>query len=273
MAKLAVALLCTAHALVPASLRLARSAPRRAARADTKMGLSALLFDCDGVLADTEPDGHRVAFNAAFKEKGFPDVWTVDHYGELLETGGGKERMTAHWNAEGWPAGYEDAEAQQALVKELHLRKTAIFNELIEKGEIPLRAGVLRLIDEALGEDVPVGVCSTSSEQAVSNLVKVLMGQERFDRIPIFAGDIVKNKKPAPDVYLLAAEKMSLEPANCVVIEDSSIGLASAKAAGMKCIVTKSSYAAREDHTLADEIVEDLDQGDVTIGKVRALAG
>jgi len=237
------------------------------------MALSALLFDCDGVLADTEPDGHRVAFNAAFKEKGFPDVWTVEHYGELLETGGGKERMTAHWNAEGWPAGYEDGDAQQALVKELHLRKTAIFNELIEAGEIPLRAGVLRLIDEALAEDVPVGVCSTSSEQAVSNLVRVLMGEERFAQIPIYAGDIVKAKKPAPDVYLLAAEQMKLEPAKCVVIEDSSIGLAAAKAAGMKCIVTKSSYAAREDHSIADEIVEDLDQGDVTIAKVRALAG
>ena len=231
---------------------------------------------------------------AAFKEKGFPDVWTVEHYGELLETGGGKERMTAHWNAEGWPAGYEDGDAQQALVKELHLRKTAIFNELIEAGEIPLRAGVLRLIDEALAEDVPVGVCSTSSEQAVSNLVRVLMGEERFAQIPIYAGDIVKAKKPAPDVYLLAAEQMKLEPAKCVVIEDSSIGLAAAKAAGMKCIVTKSSrvrraetargerrgkpgarlrYAAREDHSIADEIVEDLDQGDVTIAKVRELAG
>ena len=239
-------------------------------------------------------DADAVRPQAAFKEKGFPDVWTVEHYGELLETGGGKERMTAHWNAEGWPAGYEDGDAQQALVKELHLRKTAIFNELIEAGEIPLRAGVLRLIDEALAEDVPVGVCSTSSEQAVSNLVRVLMGEERFAQIPIYAGDIVKAKKPAPDVYLLAAEQMKLEPAKCVVIEDSSIGLAAAKAAGMKCIVTKSSrvrraetargerrgkpgarlrYAAREDHSIADEIVEDLDQGDVTIAKVRALAG
>jgi HAD superfamily hydrolase (TIGR01509 family) len=238
-----------------------------------QMAISALLFDCDGVIADTEPDGHRPAFNAAFKEKGFPDVWTKEHYGELLETGGGKERMTAHWNEVGWPSGYEDEEKQQALVKELHLRKTAIFNEMITKGEIPLRKGVLRLIDEALEAGVPVGVCSTSSEQAVSNLVRVLMGDERADKIPIYAGDVVKKKKPAPDVYLLAAEKMGLEPAKCVVIEDSSIGLAAGKAAGMNVIVTKSSYAYRENFDLADRVVDDLDAGTVTIGACNELAG
>ena len=201
-----------------------RAAPRRA--------LDALLFDCDGVLADTEPDGHRVAFNAAFKEKGFADDWTVELYGELLETGGGKERMTAHWNKVGWPAGYEDAGAQQALVKELHLRKTELFNQLIADGQIPLRPGVLRLVDEALSAGVPIAVCSTSSEQAVTNLVRVLMGEDRASKIPVYAGDVVAKKKPAPDVYLLAADKLGLVPKNCVVVEDSSIGLAAAKAAG-----------------------------------------
>ncbi|KAJ1458394.1 HAD-like domain-containing protein [Pelagophyceae sp. CCMP2097] len=248
-------------------------AQRRATtRSSVRMSLSALLFDCDGVLADTEPDGHRVAFNAAFKEKGFNDDWTVHHYGELLETGGGKERMTAHWNAVGWPSGYETKDQQAALVLELHLRKTELFNKLIETGKIPLRKGVLRLIDEALDSGVPVGVCSTSSEQAVKNLVRVLMGQERFDRIPIFAGDVVKNKKPKPDIYLLAATTMGLVPAQCVVIEDSSIGLAAAKAAGMRCIITKSSYAHREDFAIADKVVDDLDAGGVNLDLVKALA-
>lgn len=241
-------------------------------RARPLAAFDALLFDCDGVLADTEPDGHRVAFNAAFKEKGFDDVWSVERYGELLETGGGKERMTAYWNEGGWPAGYGDDGARSELVKELHLRKTELFNGLIEAGKIPLRNGVLRLIDEALAAKVPVGVCSTSSEKAVSNLVRVLMGDERADAIPIFAGDVVANKKPAPDVYLLAATKMKLEPANCVVVEDSSIGLAAAKAAGMKCIVTKSSYAFREDFTGADRVVADLDAGAVDLAAARALA-
>ena len=266
------AVLSVAAALVPRAT-LAPAARRAAARPAATMGISALLFDCDGVLADTEPDGHRVAFNAAFKEKGFADDWSVDKYGQLLETGGGKERMTAHWDAAGWPAGYAGGDERRALVKELHLRKTAIFNELVEAGSIPLRAGVLRLIDEALADGVPVGVCSTSSERAVRNLVRVLMGRERYDALQIFAGDVVANKKPAPDVYLLAATTMALEPARCVVIEDSSIGLAAAKAAGMKCIITKSSYADREDFTIADEVVDDLDAGGVDLGKAKALAG
>jgi len=263
-----VALATSIHGLRPAL-------PRRAARstrAAPRMAISALLFDCDGVIADTEPDGHRPAFNAAFKEKGFSDVWTKEHYGELLETGGGKERMTAHWNEVGWPAGYDSPEKQQELVKELHLRKTAIFNDMITKGEIPIRKGVLNLIDEALADGVPVGVCSTSSEQAVSNLVRVLMGDARADKIPIYAGDVVKKKKPSPDVYLLAAEKMNLEPAKCVVIEDSSIGLAAGKAAGMNVIVTKSSYAYRENFDLADKVVDDLEAGGVGLDVCKALA-
>jgi len=234
--------------------------------------LKGLLFDCDGVLADTEPEGHRVAFNAAFKELGFTDEWSVDRYGELLETGGGKERMTAFWNEVGWPAGYgDDVPKQQALVKSLHLRKTELFNELINNGEVPLRPGVLRLIDEALAADITVAVCSTSSEQAVKNLVRTMMGDARADRIPVYAGDIVAKKKPAPDVYLLAAKELNLDPADCVVIEDSTIGLAAAKAAGMTCIVTKSSYSAREDFTKADRVVGDLEQGSVDLGVVRAV--
>ena len=98
------------------------------------------------------------------------------------------------------------------------------------------------------------------------------MGQERFDQIQIFAGDVVEKKKPSPDVYLLAATTMGLEPAKCVVIEDSSIGLAAAKAAGMKCIITKSSYAHREDFTIADKVVDDLDAGSVDLGVAKALA-
>lgn len=235
--------------------------------------LKGLLFDCDGVLADTEPDGHRVAFNGAFKEQGFSDEWSVDRYGELLETGGGKERMTAFWNEVGWPAGYAgDVAKQQTLVKTLHLRKTELFNQLIDKGAIPLRPGVLRLIDEALAAKVTVAVCSTSSEIAVKNLVRTMMGDARADRIPVYAGDMVAKKKPAPDVYLLAANELKLSPAQCVVVEDSTIGLAAAKAAGMVCVVTKSSYAAREDFAAADRVVRDLDaNGGVDLDALRAL--
>lgn len=219
--------------------------------------LEAILFDCDGVLADTERDGHRPAFNQAFEENDLDLTWDVDRYGVLLEVGGGKERMTAHWNEVGWPESIPK-EQRAEKVKELHLRKTDIFMDLIDAGKIPLRAGVLRLVDDAIAADIKLAVCSTSSEKAVSNLVKTLMGPERASKFQIFAGDMVKKKKPAPDVYLMAVDEMNLDKSKCVIVEDSGIGLGAAKAAGISCIVTKSSYTADEDFTGADMIVEEL---------------
>ena len=213
----------------------------------------------DGVLADTERDAHRPAFNKAFERYHLDTVWTAERYGKLLETGGGKERMTAHWNEVGWPVGFpEDPKERQEKVKELHLRKTAIFNEMIQEGGIPLRPGVLRVIDDAIAADIRLAVCSTSSELAVRNLVSTLMGPERASKFQIFAGDMVKKKKPSPDVYLMAIDRMGLDKSKCVIVEDSHIGLGAALAAGISCIVTKSSYTANEDFTGANMVVEDL---------------
>eukprot|EP00617_Octactis_speculum_P016433 CAMPEP_0185771502 /NCGR_PEP_ID=MMETSP1174-20130828/64341_1 /TAXON_ID=35687 /ORGANISM="Dictyocha speculum, Strain CCMP1381" /LENGTH=242 /DNA_ID=CAMNT_0028457385 /DNA_START=162 /DNA_END=890 /DNA_ORIENTATION=- len=233
----------------------------------------AILFDCDGVLADTERDGHRVAFNTAFKENNLDTEWSVELYGELLSVGGGKERMTAHWNKVGWPAEYESDESRRELVKSLHLRKTDLFNEMICEGIIPLRPGVLRVVDEAISAGVPLGVCSTSNDKAVTNLVLTLMGPERRSKIQIFAGDVVEKKKPSPDVYLLAKETMGLDAGSTMVIEDSHIGLQAAKGAGMNCLVTKSSYTANEDFSVADKIVEELgDEPGVSVESLMALA-
>ena len=213
----------------------------------------------DGVLADTERDAHRPAFNKAFERYHLDTVWTAERYGKLLETGGGKERMTAHWNEVGWPVGFpEDPKERQEKVKELHLRKTAIFNEMIQEGGSPLRPGVLRVIDDAIAADIRLAVCSTSSELAVRNLVSTLMGPERASKFQIFAGDMVQKKKPSPDVYLMAIDRMGLDKSKCVIVEDSHIGLGAALAAGISCIVTKSSYTANEDFTGANMVVEDL---------------
>nr|ABK22941.1 unknown [Picea sitchensis] len=159
----------------------------------------ALLFDCDGVLVDTERDGHRVSFNEAFSEKGFNVTWDVDLYGELLKIGGGKERMTAYFNKTGWPDIAPRTEGERKeLIASLHRRKTELFMALIEKRLLPLRPGVARLIDEALEKGVKVAICSTSNEKAVSAIVQCLLGPPRADAISIFAGDIVPRKKPDP---------------------------------------------------------------------------
>lgn len=217
----------------------------------------ALLFDCDGVLVDTEKDGHRISFNETFAEKKLGVTWDVDLYGELLKIGGGKERMTAYFNKVGWPGNAPKIEEERKqFVALLHKRKTELFMALIEKKLLPLRPGVAKLIDQALGNGVKVAVCSTSNEKAVSAVVSFLLGPERAEKIQIFAGDVVPRKKPDPAIYLLAAETLDVEPSSCIVVEDSAIGLAAAKAAGMKCIVTKSGYTGDEDFLSADAVFD-----------------
>ncbi|KAJ8536558.1 hypothetical protein K7X08_034959 [Anisodus acutangulus] len=217
----------------------------------------ALLFDCDGVLVDTEKDGHRISFNDTFAEKELGVTWDVDLYGELLKIGGGKERMTAYFNKVGWPENAPKTEGERKeFIAGLHKRKTELFMALIEKKLLPLRPGVQKLIDQALGNGVKVAVCSTSNEKAVSAIVSFLLGPERAEQIQIYAGDVVPRKKPDPAIYLLAADTLGVDPSSCVVVEDSGIGLAAAKAAGMKCIVTKSGYTADENFSNADAVFD-----------------
>ncbi|GMJ14011.1 hypothetical protein like AT3G48420 [Hibiscus trionum] len=218
---------------------------------------SALLFDCDGVLVDTEKDGHRVSFNDTFNEKELGVTWDVDLYGELLKIGGGKERMTAYFNKTGWPdKAPKSEEERKKFIASLHKRKTELFMALIENRLLPLRPGVAKLIDQALEKGVKIAVCSTSNEKAVSAVVSCLLGPERAEKIQIFAGDVVPRKKPDPAIYTLAANTLGVEPSSCVVVEDSAIGLAAAKAAGMTCIVTKSGYTDDEDFLNADAVFD-----------------
>lgn len=230
----------------------------------------ALLFDCDGVLVDTEAEGHRVAFNEAFAKKKLDHNWSLEKYGVLLEIGGGKERMNAYFSenekVEPWSTIKGESE-RKAFLKELHELKTDIFNQLIETGSLPLRPGVKRLVNEAISAGVKVAVCSTSNERAVSNIVRVMLGEDIAKKMQVFAGDVVEKKKPAPDIYLLAAEVLDVQPARCVVIEDSRIGVAAAKAAGMRVIVTESFYTKNEDFSNADAVFDCIgDSGEERFG-------
>jgi len=233
------------------------------------MTLQALLFDCDGVLVDTERDGHRVAFNRAFAEQGLDVEWSVERYGELLATAGGKERMRRHFAEHGWPV---SEDRRDLLIRDLHARKTAIFTELIEQGELTLRHGVERVVDEGIAAGTTMAVCSTSNEKAVQAVVDVLLGPERARHLPVFAGDVVPAKKPDPAIYRLAADEVGIEPARTVVVEDSRNGLLAAKGAGMRCLVTTSSYTADEDFAEADRVVAELgDPPGVTLADLEAM--
>ena len=217
--------------------------------------MQALIFDCDGVLVDTERDGHRVAFNDAFKAIGWKTEWSVERYGELLTTAGGKERMRRHFDEEGWPVPETE---RDAAIASLHKLKTDLFMELIESGALPLRTGISRIVDEAIVAKLKIAVCSTSNERAVQAVVDRMLGATRAKHIKVFAGDVVAKKKPDPAIYQLAAQELGLNPKKCVVIEDSNNGLRAAKAAEMNCLVTISSYTAEENFDRADRIVSDL---------------
>lgn len=218
--------------------------------------MKALIFDCDGVLVDTEKDGHRVAFNEAFQQKGLGIVWDVPLYGELLKIAGGKERMRHYFQQNGWPEGVTD---QDSFIKELHGIKTDLFMQIIADGRLPLRPGVARLVDEAIADNITLAVCSTSNEKAVNLVVERMLGTERKRHFAgIFAGDVVSRKKPDPEIYLLASDKLNLHPEDCMVVEDSRNGLLSAKRVGMHCIVTKSSYTGEEDFSEASAVYDEL---------------
>ncbi|MGC9343223.1 MAG: HAD-IA family hydrolase [Bacteroidales bacterium] len=225
--------------------------------------MEALLFDCDGVLVDTERDGHRVAFNMAFSQKGINASWSIDEYKELVKVAGGKERMKHYFDIKGWPLGDYD---RNEFIKELHLLKTSLFMELIESGKLPLRPGVARLVDEAIAASIKLAVCSTSNVNAVTKIVEVLLGEDRKKHFSgIFAGDMVSKKKPDPAVYNLCTEKLGLNPAFGCVVEDSRNGLLAAKAAGYKCIITTNDYTLDEDFSEADAIYSELGDDPVQV--------
>jgi HAD superfamily hydrolase (TIGR01509 family) len=233
--------------------------------------MKALIFDCDGVLVDTERDGHRVAFNRAFAAAGIDAEWSVELYGELLKVAGGKERMTHYFNQHGWPKGT----AAEALIPELHKKKTAIFTELIAQGGLPLRPGIRRIVDEAHSAGIKLGVCTTSNPKAVDGVLD-LLGAERkkwFDIV--LAGDVVAKKKPNPEIYVLARERLSLAGQDCVVIEDSRNGLLAAIGAGMPCVITKSTYTQDEDFREAARVVPELGDApnvQITLRDLQAIA-
>jgi HAD superfamily hydrolase (TIGR01509 family) len=222
--------------------------------------VKALIFDCDGVLADTERFGHLPAFNRVFEELGLPARWSEEEYGSLLRIGGGKERLATLLTPDfvrlaGLPDGRE---AQLAEVARWHRRKTELFVGMVKEGRLPARPGVARLAREALEAGWSLSVCSTSSEVSVRAILEHAVGPETASRCLVLAGDVVERKKPAPDIYELALDRLAVEPRDTLVIEDSRNGLRAAAAAGLRTVVTVNRYTAHEDFAEAVLVLTSL---------------
>ncbi len=228
--------------------------------------IKAVFFDQDGVIIDTERDGHRVAFNRTFKECGYDFEWDVEFYHELLQVAGGKERMKHHLRTKGFGVEIEPEDVDEHI-KKMHLRKTAIFVEMIESGELPLRPGVKRMMQEVNDAGLILGVCTTSNERAAQAVAHGVLKDINFEFV--LAGDIVSKKKPDPEIYNLALEKTGLKPEECIVFEDSRNGVLAARAAGLNIIATTNIYTAREDLSDADIIVTTLGDPDGEKGELK----
>jgi HAD superfamily hydrolase (TIGR01509 family) len=229
--------------------------------------IKAIIFDQDGVIIDTERDGHRVAFNKTFTAFGYDFQWGVEEYHELLQVGGGKERMRHYLHTKGFGVEVKP-EDEDELIKTMHKSKTETFVKLIETGDLPLRPGVKRLMNETMDAGLVLGICTTSNERAAHAVAYKILEDIKFDFV--LAGDIVQKKKPDPAIYNLALEKTGLKPDECAVIEDSRNGVLAANAAGMNIIATTNFYTEREDLSEADIIVTCLGDPDGEKGTLKA---
>ena len=222
--------------------------------------LKAVIFDVDGVIADTEKDGHRVAFNHVFEEEGLDVRWDIEKYGVLLKIAGGKERLRTLVYSDEFK---KDVSDKEEYILKMHKRKTEIYKEIVSQGKLPGRLGVKRLIKETHEADLKLGIASTSHEKSVKAVIKTILGEDILELFDvILAGDVVKQKKPSPEIYELSAKSLKVLPGNCVVIEDTRNGLLSAKGAGMICVITPSYYSRDENFDEADLVVSDLGDPD-----------
>jgi HAD superfamily hydrolase (TIGR01509 family) len=219
--------------------------------------LRALIFDVDGTLADTERDGHRVAFNRAFADAGLDWDWTVELYGELLQVTGGKERMQFYLDR--YRTDWQRPNDLKGLIANLHAAKTQHYTRLLAEGAIPLRPGVQRLLEAVRNRGLRLAIATTTTPANVTALLENTLppgGLSWFEVIA--AGDIVPAKKPAPDIYHYALAQMDLRPEECIAFEDSYNGLVSARKAGLKTIITINDYTHDHDFSEAAVVLDHL---------------
>ncbi len=216
-----------------------------------------LIFDVDGTLADTERDGHRPAFNAAFDEAGLDWSWSEDLYGELLAITGGKERM--HFYLDKYRPDFVQPPDIKTVIAKLHAAKTRYFTEILAQGEIPLRPGVRRLIDEAKAAGVRLAIATTTTPVNVDALLLHSVGPQAAAWFEVIAaGDDAQAKKPDPEIYRVVLERLGVSPNECLAIEDSANGVKSARGAGIRTLVTINDYTRNDDLSGAALVVSGL---------------
>lgn len=219
--------------------------------------LSAVIFDVDGTLADTERDGHRVAFNMAFKKAGLDWDWSVEQYQDLLSVTGGKERMQEYMQQIHSPLLQSDQRVQ--MIQQLHADKNQYYADILAQSRISLRPGINRLINECHNKGITMAIATTTTMSNVDALLNNTLDldyKECFDLIA--AGDIVAAKKPAGDIYQYVIDHLNLNVDECVALEDSANGLMASKSVGLCTLITLNGYTRDHDFSAADMVVDQL---------------
>lgn len=234
--------------------------------------LKALLFDVDGTLADTERDGHRVAFNRAFADAGLDWEWSAELYGELLAVTGGKERM--RYYLDNFNTDYVRPDDLDGFIRGLHAAKTEHYTQLLAEGAIPLRSGVRRLIDEARAENMRMAIVTTTTPANVEALLVHALAPDAMSWFEVIAaGDIVPAKKPAPDIYDFAMQEMNLTAADCIAFEDSRNGILSSQGAKLATVITINGYTAEDDFSGAAVVLDQMGEPDAGFTVLSGEAG
>lgn len=220
------------------------------------MKIKAIIFDVDGTLADTE-EAHRISFNKAFAENHLDWNWDVALYGKLLKTTGGKERIKSF--VETCCPDFIKPADYDGFVKNLHQLKTRYYTAMLNEGQIPLRPNIKRLITEAGQAGLRLAIATTTSPENVSALLQQGLGENGEALFEVIGcGDIVPQKKPAPDIYDWVLQKLDLNASECIALEDSENGLHASLAAGVKTFVTTNDYTRLQDFTGAAAVFDDL---------------
>jgi beta-phosphoglucomutase-like phosphatase (HAD superfamily) len=220
--------------------------------------LAAVIFDVDGTLAETERDGHRLAFNLAFREHGLDWHWDADLYGELLYVTGGKERLAAYMHLfQSCPV---DSSAARALILNLHRTKTRHFRRIVEQGRLTARPWVIEILTELHKAGIRLAIATTTSPENVAVLIESILGSDVCAWFEfIGAGDAVTAKKPDPAIYDWVLDRLGLSPYSCLAVEDSRNGMLAAHAAGLPVIITRSFYSSFEDFPGATAVIHNFD--------------
>lgn len=233
--------------------------------------LQALVFDVDGTLADTE-EAHRAAFNQAFAETGWGWVWEQDIYAKLLEVSGGKERILHYWKQLQPDVADTPDSSTQEMVNLLHARKTRAYEQAVRDGAVAMRPGVLALIETADIAGLKLAIATTTTPANIDALLRANIGSHWRELFAVVEDAATAPlKKPHPQVYQQALQRLKLDAASCLVFEDSLNGLRSATAAGLATVITPTSYTEHQDFESALRVLPSL--AGVTLAQLHAWHG